>query len=103
MERGVRCQELLPTSKFKINNDFWKHYQNRKNVIEEKSVNITNIGTVRKFEITFEEHSSIYNFYNSEALVDEFLLNVKNRIESSNTNLLYKVRFFIREYSSRGN
>ena len=103
MERGVRCQELLPTSKFKINNDFWKHYQNRKNVIEEKSVNITNIGNVRKFEITFEEHSSIYNFYNSEALVDEFLLNVKNRIESSNTNLLYKVRFFIREYSSRGN
>ena len=103
MERGVRCQELLPTSKFKINNDFWKHYQNRKNVIEEKSVNITNIGTVRKFEITFEEHSSIYSFYNSEALVDEFLLNVKNRIESSNTNLLYKVRFFIREYSSRGN
>ena len=103
MERGVRCQELLPTSKFKINNDFWKHYQNRKNVIEEKSVNITNIGNIRKFEITFEEHSSIYNFYNSEALVDEFLLNVKNRIESSNTNLLYKVRFFIREYSSRGN
>ena len=103
MEIGVRCQELLPTSKFKINNDFWKHYQNRKNVIEEKSVNITNIGNVRKFEITFEEHSSIYNFYNSEALVDEFLLNVKNRIESSNTNLLYKVWFFIREYSSRGN
>ena len=103
MERGVRCQELLPTSKFKINNDFWKHYQNRKNVIEEKSVNITNIGNVRKFEITFEEHSSIYNFYNSEALVDEFLLNVKNRIKSSNTNLLYKVWFFIREYSSRGN
>ena len=103
MERCVRCQELLPTSKFKINNDFWKHYQNRKNVIEEKSVNITNIGNVRKFEITFEEHSSIYNFYNSEALVDEFLLNVKNRIESSNTNLLYKVWFFIREYSSRGN
>ena len=72
MERGVRCQEHLPTSKFKINNDFWKHYQNRKNVIEEKPVNITNIGTVRKFETTFQEHSSIYDVYHSETLVDEF-------------------------------
>ena len=36
---------------------------------------------VRKFEITFQEHSSGYDFYNSEALVDEFLLNVKNRLK----------------------
>ena len=85
-KRFVRCQELLPTSKFKINHDFLKRYENGKNVIEEKPVNITNIGTVRKFEITFQEHSSIYDFYNSEALVDEFLLNVKNRIERSNTD-----------------
>ena len=97
MERGVRCQELLPTSKFKINNDFWKHYQNRKNVIEEKSVNITNIGNVRKFEITFEEHSSIYNFYNSEALVDEFLLNVKNRIKRSNTDFFIRCGFSLKQ------
>ena len=71
-KRHVRCQEVLPTSKFKINHDFLKYYENGKNVIEEKAVNITNIGTVRKFEITFQEHSSSYNFYNSEALVDEF-------------------------------
>ena len=58
-----------------------KHYENGKNVIEEKPVKITNIGTVRKFEITFQEHSSGYDFYNSEALVDEFLLNVKNRLK----------------------
>ena len=72
-KRCVRCQEFLPTSKFKINHNFLKHYENGKNVIEEKSVNNINIGTVRKFEITFQEHSSIYDFYNSEALVDEFL------------------------------
>ena len=47
-----------------------KYYENGKNVIEEKPVNITNIGTVRKFENTFQEHSCSYNFCNSEALVD---------------------------------
>ena len=47
-----------------------KYYENGKNVIEEKPVNITNIGTVRKFENAFQEHSSSYNFCNSEALVD---------------------------------
>ena len=66
----VRCQEFLPTSKFKIKHDFLKHYENGNNVIEEKPVNITNIGTIRKFEIMFQEYSSIYNFYNSQALVD---------------------------------
>ena len=76
----MRCQEFLPTSKFKINHDFLKHYENGNNAIEEKPVNITNIDTVRKFEITFQEHSSIYDFYNSEGLVDEFLLNGKNRL-----------------------
>ena len=45
-KRCVRCQEFSPTSKFEINLDFLKHYENGKNVIEEKSVNITNIGTV---------------------------------------------------------
>ena len=90
--RCVRCQKFLPTSKFKINHDFLKH-ENGKNIIEEKPVNITNIGTVRKFEITFQEHYSNYEFYNSEALVDEFLLNVKNRIERSSADFFIRCGF----------
>ena len=85
--------ELLPTSKFKINHDFLKHYENGKNVIEEKPVNITNIGTLRKFENTFQEHSSVYDVYNSETLVDEFSLNVKHRIEPSNADFFIRYGF----------
>ena len=91
----MRCQGFLPTSKFKINHDFLKHYENGNNAIEEKPVNITNIDTVRKFEMTFQEHSSIYDFYNSEGLVDEFLLNVKNRIERSNTDIFIRCGFLL--------
>ena len=58
-KRCVRCQAFLPTSKFNINHDFLRHCKNGENVIEEKPINITNIATVRKFEIKFQEHSSI--------------------------------------------
>ena len=51
-KRCVRCQEFLPTSQFKIYHDFVKHYENGKNVFEENLVNITNINTIRMFEIT---------------------------------------------------
>ena len=76
---------VFTNSKFKINHDFLKNHENG-NAIEEKPVNIKNIGTIRKFEITFQEYSCIYGFYNSEASVDEFLLNAENRIERSNTD-----------------
>ena len=94
-KRCERCQEFLPTSKFKINHDFLKNHENGKNgnAVEEKPVNITNISTIRKFEMTFQESSCIYGFYNSEASVDEFLLNAENRIERSNTDFFDRCGF----------
>ena len=67
-----------------------KHYDSGKNVIEEKPLIATNIGNIRKFEISYQNHSSDYDFHNSESLVDELLFNVKNRIQRSD------VDFFIR-------
>ena len=68
--RCVRCNEFLPTTKFKSYHDFLKHYSSGKNVIEEKPLTVTSIGNVTKFEISYQEHSTFYNFYNSESLVD---------------------------------
>ena len=70
--------------------DFLKHYDEGKNVVEEKPINITKIGNITKFEINYKDHSSFYDFYNSTSVVEEFLFNVKNRIHRSN------VEFFIR-------
>ena len=41
----------------------------------------------------FQEHSFIYDFYNYEALVDEFLLNLKSRSELFNADLIIRCRF----------
>ena len=54
---------------------------------------MTSIGNVTKFEISYQEHSSHYDFYNSESLVDEFLFNVKTRIGKSDTDFLVRCGF----------
>ena len=91
--RCVRCNEFLLTKKFKSYHDFLKHYSSSKNVIEEKPLTVTSISNVAKFEISYQEHSAHYNFYNSESLVDEFLFNVKTRIRRSVTDFLVRCGF----------
>ena len=47
----------------------------------EKPVNYANLGKIQKYGITFTQHSHDYDFFNAEKLVDDFLLNVKIRLE----------------------
>ena len=51
--RCVRCNELLPTTKFKSYHDFLKHYSSGKNTIEEKPLTVTSIGNVNIQVIMF--------------------------------------------------
>ena len=97
-KKCVTCQELLPTSKFKITHEFLRHYGNGRNTIEEKPVIITYFGAVEKFDITSQEHSSDFDFYNSESLVDEFLLNVKSRIKGSNVDSFTRCGFSLENF-----
>ena len=98
--RCVRCEELIPRTKFKLYHDFLKHYSDGKNVIEEKPVIVTKIGKITKFEINYQNHSSFYDFYNSESIVDEFLFNVKNKIQRSNVEFLIRSGFSLENIQS---
>ena len=89
----MRCNEFSPMTKFKFYHGFLKHYSSGKNVIEEKLLTVTSIGNVTKFEISYQEHSSHYDFYNSESLVDKFLFKVKTRIQRSDTDFLVRCGF----------
>ena len=93
--RCVRCEEFIPTTKFKLYHDFLKHYSDGKNVIEEKAVLVSNIGKITKFKISYEKHSSYYDFYNSESIVNEFLFNVKNKIQRSDVDFLIRSGFYL--------
>ena len=42
----------------------------------------------------FAQHSHDYDFYGSEKLADDFLLNIKNRVERTNNDFLIKCDFF---------
>ena len=81
--KHLRCDYFLPATHFKMVYDFLLHYGSGKNAFEDKPLNYTTIGEIQKNEINFSQHSYNYGFSNSESLVDNVLLNVKNRVKQS--------------------
>ena len=61
----------------------------------DKPINITKIGDIQKFEITFKEHSSDYDFFDSVAVVEGFLNTVKNKIPRYSADELIRAGFSI--------
>ena len=60
-----------------------------------KPLNVTSQGLIKKFEITFKEHSSQYDFFDSVALVDEFLAEIKKYVFRYNNDVLIRAGFSI--------
>ena len=99
-QKCSKCNEFIPTTSFKRSHDFLKHYDKGKDLADvEKPISIVNIGnSIKKYEITFREHSSSYDFYNSTKLVDEFLTNVKNLIKRRNQYFIIRCGFSIENF-----
>ena len=87
------CNEFIFSNK--TVHDFLKHYNRgfEKELIDfsvDKPINITKIGDIEKFEITFKEHSSDYDFFDSTAVVEGFLNTVKNKIPRYSAEVLIR-------------
>ena len=92
------CSEFVFINKG--HHDFLKHY-GRGNVdfnvdaVNDKPVDITNAGGVKKIEVTFKEHSSFYDFSDSVAVVDNFLARVKSVMGRYENDVLLRAGFSI--------
>ena len=100
-KRCLSCQEYLPPSRFKIYHNFLKHYNDDETVVDNKPITVTKISEVKKYEITFQEHSDSYDFFNSEKLVDKLLLSVKGKIFCSNTDFYIRCGFSLENMQVR--
>ena len=96
------CNEFVFLNK--ADHDFLKHYErgivfgadsDDGNGDLDKPVTITNTGSIRKFEITFKEHSSYYDFFDSVAVVDSFLAQIKNLVQRYDNDVLIRAGFCI--------
>ena len=96
------CNEFVYVNK--AEHDFLKHYE--KGIVfgsgsddsgndAKKPVTVTNLGTIKKFEITFKEHSSYYDFFDSVAVVDSFLAQIKNYVSRYDNDVLIRAGFSI--------
>ena len=88
------CQEFVLSNK--AEHDFVRHYgAGKKSDQISKPLNVVTLGDVKKIEITFKEHSLDYNFYDSVALVDTFLTQVKDLVPQYDNIVLIKAGFSI--------
>ena len=98
------CNEFVYLNK--AEHDFLKHYE--RGIVfggsggsdidssdAKKPVTVTYLGTIKKFEITFREHSSYYDFFDSVAVVDSFLAQIKNYVPRYNNDVLIRAGFSI--------
>ena len=95
-KKCIKCGKFLPTVRSKLHHDFLKHYElSRASVaaVEDKPIRITAVGPIKIYEIRFENHSSDYDFFNSEQIVDEFSFVVKNRIQRSDADVFVRCGF----------
>ena len=99
-ERCYKCNEFIPTLKYKKTHDFLKHYKDGKDItFEEKPVTVVEIGnSIKKYEIKFSDHSDFYDFFNSEKLVDDFLTTVRRKIKRSNEYFIIRGGFSIEHF-----
>ena len=91
------CDEFVFSNK--VNHDFLKHYEKGLSIDYssdlDKPINITNAAGIKKLEIRFKEHSSFYDFFDSVAVVDSFLAQVKNVIQNYKNDVLLRAGFSI--------
>ena len=99
-ERNCKdCNEFVFSKK--TTHDFLKHYDKGfldKNLIDftvDKPLKVTKIGDIEKFEITFKEHSSSYDFFDSVGVVENFLNIVKDKIPLYKSSVLIRAGFSI--------
>ena len=90
------CQEFVLSNK--AEHDFVRHYgagSSSKVKQNSKPLNVATVGSIKKIEITFKDHSSYYDFYDSVALVDSFLAEIKDLIPRYENNVLIRAGFSI--------
>ena len=91
------CNEFVLN---KAEHNFLKHYGRGTDGDDDDDddnlpVAITYTGDITKLEITFKEHSSYYNFFDSVAVVDSFLAQIKRLVKRYDNNVLIRMGFSI--------
>ena len=83
----------------KVEHNFLKHYGKGFTIDKDDDDNVpiinTSVGGIRKFEITFKEHASDYDFFDPIAVVDKFLGKVKSSLQRYDNDVLIRAGFSI--------
>ena len=91
------CQEFVLSNK--AEHDFVRHYgagsSSKVKQSSSKPLNVVTLGSIKKIEIAFNDHSQYYDFYDSVGVVDSFLAEVKDLMPRYENNVLIRAGFSI--------
>ena len=94
-----KCNEFVFSNK--TAHDFLKHSDKALSDMElvdftiDKPLKITKVGDIDKFEITYKDHSFAYDFFDSVAVVENFLNVVRDKIPRYDFSVLIRAGFSI--------
>ena len=60
-----------------------------------KPLNYTNLDGIKIYEIKFSERKNDYDFYNLDEIVEEFLMNIRDKFQNRPKNIILKSGFSI--------
>ena len=84
LKNCVRCNAFSNTEKHKSVHNFSKHYNEGKSIpFEDKPIHIMSFPGLTIYSNEFQKHRELYDFYNSEKCVDDFLRNVRYKFKSN--------------------
>ena len=91
------CREFVLSNK--AEHDFVRHYgagsSSKVRQSSSKPLHVVTLGSIKKIEITFKDHSQYYDFYDSVGVVDSFLAEVKDLMPRYQNNVLIRAGFSI--------
>ena len=90
-QKCLRCPELLPTTKFKSIHEFVRHYTDgNQQLSENKPLSTEENKLFTKYSIDVKKFGNVYDFYNPEKVIPDFLSNVRSKIWLENDYVTIK-------------
>lgn len=78
----VRCGEYLETNWVKNVHNFVKHYAEVKHIpFDDRAVTKQMFGGILNSKISYKEHQEFHDFHNTDELIENFLVNVKQQVQ----------------------
>lgn len=95
MEKCRYCNEIQFKDKLRHIHHFVRHYESEKEEpFHDKPLIMWRLGRIQFYKINYEPLKNDFNFFDSDSIIDQYLVNVKRKFTAGNAKMKIKCFFF---------